>query len=154
MNLPLELPVDNDGFLRRECPRCHKPFKWHAGPANEEAESHPHPPAFYCPTCGKPAGPGEWMTQEQQEYARNLAISVLMQELGNELGDAFNGLNSQYLRVEKTGSLDTPDVPMPLSEPDDMAIIVSPCHSYEPVKVLDYAKSPFYCLVCGAAFAA
>ena len=154
MHIPLELPLDSNGFLRRECPSCHKPFKWHAGPANEEAEGHPPPPSFFCPMCGKPAGPEEWMTQEQQEYARNVAMPALMKRLDDELGAAFNGLNSQYFSVETRASLAVPDTPMPLSEPDDMAIIASPCHSYEPVKVSDDAKSPFYCLVCGAAFAA
>jgi hypothetical protein len=41
---------------------------------------------------------------------------------------------------------------MPLVEPDDMTMIASPCHGFEPVKVADDWTKPLYCLVCGQAF--
>ncbi|GGT27906.1 hypothetical protein GCM10010271_34830 [Streptomyces kurssanovii] len=43
MEIPMNLPLDNDGFVRRECPHCVSQFKWHHGPANAEAEQQPSP---------------------------------------------------------------------------------------------------------------
>jgi len=153
MDIPITLPLDSDGFLRRECPHCTAQFKWHSGPASEEAEQHPDPPAYYCPLCGQPAGPDSWWTQEQISYAEGAAAPAITQYADELLKDAFKGLNNKYVRIEQTGHLDVPDAPMPLTEPDDMSIIMSPCHSYEPVKVPDNHTGPLHCLICGTAFA-
>lgn len=50
-----------------------------------------------------------------------------------------------------SASLDVPygTPPRPLIEPDDMTAVASPCHPYEPVKVLDDWDQPLHCLVCG-----
>ncbi|MBO3674013.1 hypothetical protein [Streptomyces sp. NEAU-YJ-81] len=153
MDIQLTLPLDHDGFLRRECPHCVRQFKWHHGPANEEAEGQPAPAAYHCPLCGQPAGMDSWWTQEQLEYAQGTAIPAATREIEQELRDAFKGASSKHLRFDFKGGIDTPDVPAPLTEPDDMVIVTSPCHSYEPVKVPEDASGPHHCLVCGQAFA-
>jgi hypothetical protein len=28
VSIPMSLPLDGDGFLRRECPKCERQFKW------------------------------------------------------------------------------------------------------------------------------
>lgn len=67
--------------------------------------------------------------------------------------DVFSGLSSTHIKVTTSGSLDVPAEPDPLVEPeDDMAIVVSPCHAYEPVKVIN-GTGPLHCLVCGESFA-
>lgn len=154
MDIPLQLPLDHDGFLRRECPHCAEEFKWHDGPATEEAESHGPVSAYYCPLCGKPAGPDSWWTQAQISYIEGVAAPAALRYIGDELSRAFSKMNSKNFRVKTTGHIETPDEPDPLTEPDDMGIIASPCHGYEPVKVPTTAPGPYYCLVCGAAFAA
>jgi hypothetical protein len=146
----VSLPLDNDGFLRRECPHCEQEFKWHHGPANEEAESQPPFETYFCPRCGQPAGPDSWWTQDQLHIIEAAQSAVVNQVLG----DAFKGFrNSKHVKVSLEG-FDTPDkMPEPLVEPDDMEIVTSPCHAWEPVKVPDSAPGPLYCLVCGSAFA-
>lgn len=42
IKVSVPIPRDADGFIRRECPHCIRQFKWHDGPANEEAEHHLH----------------------------------------------------------------------------------------------------------------
>jgi len=153
MDIPLTIPLDNDGFIRRECPHCIRQFKWHSGPANEEAENYPDPVSYYCPFCGQPAGPDSWWTQEQLNYAEGIATPAAARYMQAEIARAFRGLNSKHFKIEMKGHLDTPNEPMPLVEPDDMVIVTSPCHAYEPIKVPDNETGPFYCLVCGAAFA-
>lgn len=152
MEIPVSLPIDHDGFLRRECPSCFGEFKWHHGPANAEAEQLPSPVEYHCPRCGQSAPHNAWFTQAQAKYMREAAAPALTQMIDDELGKAFKGLNSKHIKVTKTARLSSPASPMPLTEPDDMEIVTSPCHAWEPVKVPHDAASPLYCLICGAAF--
>jgi len=153
VDISVSFPLDSDGFLRRECPNCSRQFKWHHGPANEEAESHPDPASYTCPLCGQPAGPNDWWTPEQLDYAQGVAAPAALQLVQDELTQAFRGAAGKFLKFRASSSSDLPDEPMPLTEADDMVIIASPCHSYEPVKVPEDALGPFHCLVCGAQFA-
>lgn len=148
----VSIPLDNDGFLRRECPACEQQFKWHDGPANDEAETQQPTETYYCPLCGKPAGPDSWWTQEQLDYAQGVAAPAAMELMTREFDKALNGLKSDLIKVSR-GHVETPDVPMPLVEPDDMVIVASPCHSYEPVKIPEESSGLVFCLVCGAKFA-
>ena len=90
MSIPI--PLDNDGFLRRECPTCGREFKWHDGPANEEAEVAPVVDVYYCPLCGAPAGPDDWWTQSQLDFIHGNAAPLAMRQMGDMLADAFKGV--------------------------------------------------------------
>jgi hypothetical protein len=105
--------------------------------------------------CGEPAEPDRWFTNEQAEYIQGVGMPTMMREAESILDDAFKGLNSPYLKVSKTGHLDAPAEPDALVEPnDDMIIVSSACHPYEPVKIRrDLATAQLHCLVCGARFA-
>jgi hypothetical protein len=108
---------------------------------------------YYCPFCGQPAGHNSWWTQEQLEYAEGVFAPAGIRHMEEELARIFKALNSTHIKFEMTGHLEAPNEPMPMVEPDDMVIIVSPCHSFEPVKVPEGDTGPFHCLVCGTAFA-
>ncbi|GAA4758300.1 hypothetical protein GCM10023328_47500 [Modestobacter marinus] len=151
MSMSVSLPLDNDGFLRRECPNCEREFKWHNGPANEEAETADVPVTYYCPLCGEPAPPDHWWTTAQLDYMQEMATPMIMRQVSDVLGDALRG--SKHVTYKAGDGSDLPDPPSALSEPDDMRIVASPCHDYEPVKVPDDADGPLHCLVCGSAFA-
>ena len=69
----------------------------------------------------------------------------------NELAATFRG--NKNISFEPGDGSDVPDVPASLTEPDDMLMIASPCHTYEPVKVPGDSSGPFRCLLCGTAFA-
>jgi endogenous inhibitor of DNA gyrase (YacG/DUF329 family) len=150
MDISISLPLDSDGFLRRECPHCEQQFKWHHGPANAEAEAHPDPATYHCPLCGDPAEPGSWWTQEQSDYTEGTAMPTVVRGLQDELPDAFHG--NKHIQF-KPDHGDVPDVPSALTEPDDMRIVASPCHAYEPVKVPHDFSGAIYRLICGDAFA-
>ncbi|WP_129978125.1 hypothetical protein [Rhodococcus sp. Q1] len=134
----VSIPPDDDNFLRRECPTCEQQFKWHLGPINDEAAAEPTPDAYYCPLCGVPAGTDQWWTKEQLEYARARAVPDVLAQLSNETG----------LHIDSTF-----DVPEAMVEPNDMEIVQSPCHPYEPIKVPTGHGQPIHCLVCGSVFA-
>ncbi len=153
MDISVSLPLDSDGFLRRGCPHCNREFKWHHGPANEEAEHAAPPTSYFCPLCGLPAATDHWNTEAQVQHIEGVAMPSLLRHSEELMRDAFKGLSSKNLRVTTSGHVDTPDEPAPLAEPDDMTIVAAPCHSYEPVKVPEEAAGPFHCLLCGQAFA-
>jgi len=150
--MEVSFPLDSDGFIRRECPHCEREFKWHHGPANAEAEQQPHADTYYCPFCGEPAGPDSWWTQAQLELLANAQERLIDQRLG----DMFKALERSTRRNKhitfKAGRINSPDVADPLIEPDDMTMVASPCHPWEPTKVPEDHVGPMYCLVCGAAF--
>ncbi len=150
MEIPVALPLDADGFLRRECPSCEQQFKWHNGPANEEAEHEEPPVQYYCPFRGVPAGPESWWTHEQLEYMQGVAAPALASFARGEIEKAFRGMQGIAVSSPRqSGS----EEPTPLTEPDDMGIVCSPCHSYEPMKVPIGDRSEWHCLVCGSRFA-
>jgi endogenous inhibitor of DNA gyrase (YacG/DUF329 family) len=51
------MPLDDDDFLRRECPHCHQKFKWHDGSTADRLEGQVDPAVYHCPCCGVSAGP-------------------------------------------------------------------------------------------------
>jgi hypothetical protein len=153
IKIPVSLPLDGDGFLRRECPTCEQEFKWYVhGEDNSDAEQVDQ---YFCPRCGQPAGLDMWWTPAQLEYSRGIAAPEIDQAVNDMLDDAFKPLrNRKSISVKRTGrfSFDTP-TPDPLIESNDMAIVESPCHPNEPVKVPEEATAQVYCLVCGTEFA-
>lgn len=150
IQVSVPIPRDSDGFVRRECPHCTRQFKWHDGPANEEAEQHASPVAYNCPLCGQPAAVNSWHTAEQVELVQRMAIPQLIEMVQDDMATMFRGVKGM---TYKRGSDEVPDLPEPLTEPDDMIIVTSPCHGYEPVKVPEDHSGPMYCLICGSAFA-
>lgn len=146
-DIPMSLPLDGDGFLRRECPNCGRQFKWFPteGEPNEASQ-------YYCPYCGEPASIDAWWTKEQIEYATQLLSAEIV---GPELEKSARGLK----RLNKPGSLvrfewkyKAPSRPRPLQEPHDMRKVEPRCHPNEPLKVYEDWAGPVACLICGKRF--
>ena len=150
IEVPVDIPRDADGFIRRECPHCMRQFKWHDGPANEDAEHQAAPVTFHCPLCGQPAAVDSWNTTDQVELAQQTVMPQVMEMIQDDLEAMFRGMKGM---TYERGSDELTDQPEPLTELEDMVIVASPCHSYEPVKIPEDHTGPLYCLVCGSAFA-
>lgn len=152
MDIPIEFPLDTDGFLRRECPSCGREFKWHHGPTESRPADAVDPPRYSCPLCGKQANHDQWFTQDQVRYQQETVEYYAHDAINDELKRAFRGSKN----IKYTPGKNTAPAPTPLHEPNDMLILESPCHSWEPVKVpQERADSgPVFCLVCGETFSA
>lgn len=150
MDISVSLPLDGDGFLRRKCPTCGRQFKWHNGPANEEAEEQTPSTVYFCPLCSVAAPPDAWLTPEQLAFVQESAMPVALRAVQEEFGQALRGNKHMTFKPSnETG----PSQPPPLAEADDMFMVASPCHAFEPVKVpLEARGAPLHCLVCGAAY--
>jgi len=132
VSFEMAIPLDSDGFLRRECPTCEREFKWRPSQeADEEAESADDG-GYFCPYCGVQVPVDAWLTQAQLTLAQNIAAREIIGPM-----------------VSKLGAYEGPDRLGPLTEADDMTLIVFPCHASEPLKVLDDWRKPVYCLICG-----
>ncbi len=132
----MAIPLDSDGFLRRECPTCEREFKWLAARGDEEGTPAPDG-GYCCPYCSIQATPDAWFTPAQLEQARaTLARDFVVPELKR--------FERQGLQVE----INAP-APETLTETDDMKRFDFTCHPEEPVKVLDDWDRPVHCPLCG-----
>lgn len=150
-SIPVSIPLDDDGFLRRECPTCEQEFKWFShqegDPDAEQVDQ------YFCPRCGQPSGLDTWWTPAQIEYAQGAARPEIDQFITDSLADALKGVKGTSFKVNQNWNSGgaTPD---PLIEPNDMVIVEPPCHPNEPLKVPEDATHRVHCLVCGMLFAA
>lgn len=150
IRIPVDLPLDSDGFLRRECPACEQEFKWFSHQQGDpEAELVTQ---YFCPLCGVPAGTDQWWTPEQVDYARGVGGPAIDQYVRDSVDKMLKSVKGMSFTPNRSFSLgiETPDA---LAEPDDMMIAEPPCHPNEPVKVPEENASRVHCLVCGSLFA-
>jgi hypothetical protein len=146
----IQLALDDDGFLRRECPHCSQQFKWHHGPTGERPPGEVDPAVYCCPRCGASAAPDQWFTQAQIAYIEDAMAGPVSREASEAIEKAFRDVRGIAF---KRNSLDEPEPPHALQEPNDMIITAPPCHPWEPVKVPEGVASQVHCLICGAPFA-
>lgn len=151
IRVPVSLPLDSDGFLRRECPTCEREFKWFS---HDEGDPEAEPATqYFCPLCGVPAGVDSWWTPAQLEYGVGNAGPAIDRAVKDAVAGMFKGTKGISFKANSSFSLDI-EIPDPLTEPDDMVMVEPPCHPNEPLKVPEEATDRIYCLVCGSAFAA
>jgi DNA-directed RNA polymerase subunit RPC12/RpoP len=144
----MSLPLDSDGFLRRECPTCEREFKWLYTPYEAGAEALVSDGGYYCPYCGVQAPPNSWLTQAQVVLAQNAVatevVGPMIEKLSKDMSRTSSGMISVSMQYKPPEKMD------PLTEVDDMRRADFTCHASEPVKVLDEWDREIYCLICGA----
>jgi endogenous inhibitor of DNA gyrase (YacG/DUF329 family) len=149
----MELPLDSEGYLRRQCPKCERVFKWHSDSDQGGSGESEQPDAYFCPYCGEPSPIDQWYTDEQVDYIQALAAIEAMRIVERELKPSVDRLNQTgggFVSMEL--KLPTAVPPSPLFEPDDMVAVEPPCHPEEPVKLMEGWEGELYCLICGEGF--
>lgn len=139
----VDLPLDSDGFLRRECPHCQRQFKWLPGDTDSEVE----PGGYHCPYCDGRADEDAWWTHAQLRVVEAAAVHVVE----GRLHDMFKNMerkSTKHLKI-KAGSAPRKPSPSSSSEPDDMQRVDFVCHPKEPLKIDDNWSGCVHCLVCG-----
>jgi hypothetical protein len=150
IRVPVSLPLDFDGFLRRECPTCEQEFKWFS---HQEGDPDAEPATqYFCPLCGVAACTDQWWTPAQVTYMHGAGGPMIDRYVQDSAEQMFKGVKGMTLKPNRSFSLgiETPDA---LVEPDDMMIAEPPCHPNEPVKVPEENVSTVHCLMCGEPFA-
>jgi hypothetical protein len=148
VELSISLPLDSDGFLRRECPTCERELKWQVAQEDEEATPPPDG-GYFCPYCAIQAPPDAWHTKPQLEMAQAIAAREVLGPELKKLQRSLRGSGSGLLEAKLAYEL--PPEPDPLTEDDDMRLVDFKCHPGEPAKVLDDWTRPVHCMLCGSA---
>jgi hypothetical protein len=150
VTLEMSMPLDSDGFLRRECPTCVREFKWLHTPQEEGNAAPVEEGGYFCPYCEVQAEAGTWLTQAQAYLAQNLLATKVVGPMLEKLGDSFKSVGrSSGGMIKAELKYDAPEELDPLTEIDDMTRVDFDCHPTEPVKVLDDWDKPVRCLICG-----
>lgn len=150
VTLEMPMPLDSDGFLRRECPTCEREFKWLYTPEDEGTAAPTIDGGYFCPYCGIQAETNTWLTQTQVELAQNMVATQVLGPMLKRFGDDIKGIGrSSGGMMSGEVKYDAPDELDPLTEVDDMTRVDFECHPTEPVKVLDDWEKPVRCLICG-----
>ncbi len=133
------IPPDREGYLDRRCPieRCHFYFKI----LDEDWRDKVPDDSAYCPFCRhKATDPHDFITPEQLEYAKNVALSRVEAAIDTGLRDSARAFNSQ----QRASSFIT--MKMEVTSP-------SPVQMVFPPPVLDSMRTRIVCEGCGCRFA-
>ncbi len=158
----LALGTDRQGFLRRECPSCHRVFKVRAtrlegqvalrrllAPVRCENLHEASWPAAarHCPYCGGAAGDDQWFTAEQRAFldkrGQTLGEELRYEELAHVLRTLAANPSPTYLPVRPK-----PAEVWPPAEPDDMRVVSLFCCGEE-LKVSESWQGSIRCFLCG-----
>ncbi|MCW3027164.1 MAG: hypothetical protein JWN81_375 [Solirubrobacterales bacterium] len=146
-SVTVSLPLDSEGFLRRECPTCEREFKWSHSPEGEGVPASDS--GYFCPYCAVQSQPGSWFTKAQAEYITAAGAHEFLGPALEDMRRSFEGINRPDSMIKVSLKTSVPDTPEPLSEDDDMRQVEFECHPTEPVKVLDGWERNVHCLICG-----
>lgn len=140
----ISMPLDSDGFLRRECPHCKREFKW----LHSESESTTAMEAdgYHCPYCDGRSADGWWTVSQLGAIEDETTYFA-----ENKLHEMFKDMerqSSEFVKIE-AGSAPRRRNRPPLTERDDMKRANFACHPAEPVKIREDWMDPLHCLVCG-----
>lgn len=152
VTLSMAIPVDSDGFLRRECPTCEREFKWLPTPADDDGDAvkDVRDGGYFCPYCGVQAPTNAWLTKAQIAHAQRIAeaevVEPMLAKFADDITRKFRSAG-MTTRSDRRRHVEAPD---PLTEDDDMTRVDFACHPSEPVKILEDWHEPAHCLICGA----
>ena len=150
VTIGMSIPLDSDGFLRRECPTCEREFKWLPDADSVAASDEMQDGGYFCSYCAIQAPPASWFTEAQIELAQNIVTTeVVGPMLKDFTRDIKNAGHRSGGMLSVTATYDAPDEMDPLTEADDMKRVDFECHPAQPVKVLGDWDGQVHCLICG-----
>jgi hypothetical protein len=145
--LSMSLPLDDEGFLRRECPTCEREFKWLSSSSEDTGEDEVDATAldgYFCPYCGVQAAPDAWWTKPQLERMKAIVYDEVVGPELEKFKSSISRMGSGFIKASV--DITRPDSPAELSEEvNDMRQIDFSCHPDEPVKVLEAWTDQVYC---------
>lgn len=149
VNLGMSIPLDSDGFLRRQCPVCEREFKWLFTSDDAGTSAVMAAGGYFCPYCGIQASPDQWFTRDQLELAENIFITEVVGPMLKQGPDEMGTISPGSDGLMSAGAHTAPAKRDPLTEVDDMTRVDFGCHPSEPVKLIDTWSKPARCLICG-----
>lgn len=93
------IPIDDEGFIGRECPSCQQYFKLRPGTGLPTKMCH-------CPYCEHEGDISGFATASQKEWAKSLAVKALVEPQLKKMTESLRTLeraSSEYLKIGVTG---------------------------------------------------
>lgn len=143
----MPIPLDSDGFIRRECPTCERELKWRPTPEGEEGTPPPDG-GYFCPYCAVQAPTSSWWTKTQLTAIEAKVHNEVIKPALDDLGASLQRASSSHVRITSRPAETAAE--LQLTEANDMRRVDFVCHPTEPVKVADGWDRPVHCLVCCA----
>lgn len=146
--VPVDLPLDQDGFLDRRCPeaRCHQDFRVFFADWRDKVSD-----AAFCPLCGMKAEPMCWNTPRQDGYIQEIAVKATAERVSRAIE---RGVAQGNRRPAQGGFLRMtmefkPGPNLPVSPPRLTDLIESKMRC--PSCACRYAivGAAFFCVACG-----
>jgi len=145
-NIEVSLPLDDDGYISRECPYCKMRFKVH----KDDFDGEKFPEEIYCPYCGQSASKDEFWTSEQIKYFQDMVMCKVVAPELDEFDNNLKGLNISSGLLDLKVSIDREETTMPVA-PEEMGRMnlheQTCCKTV--IKVETTLDKGFYCLICG-----
>lgn len=143
--IEITFPIDEDGFISRECPYCKMRFKIHKSDFENEKYDFEE---IYCPYCKQTAGKDEFWTTEQEKYIGDVLNEEFIEPEFEKFAKQMKRLNrkSGLLKIKvKEGKKSKPIQP---EEIDNMVKVKFSCCDI-PLKVVSDWGKDLYCISCG-----
>ena len=170
IEIDIDLPLDEQGFLRRECPLCNRQYKIFKSEeerenlireivnynlaernATTDNDSSDNIEYLYCPYCLQKAPKEQWWTQEQLSYIRmyvdNIVVKMINDTMDN-IARNVNRLNSPYVRMKKPHKKRLQTEPWIPPEINDMTVVELPCCNTK-MKIIEEWRDNIACYICG-----
>ncbi|MDX3213972.1 hypothetical protein PV318_00135 [Streptomyces sp. ME02-6991-2B] len=146
IHMQVSMPLDEDGFLGRQCPTCGLDFRMDG----QQYDALPNQLELWCVYCGHHAEHSAFTTPQQRERLLQAARNLGEQLVSNALDDIFRGLSRSTSRRSAVSFSykSKPSLPRPLPGINEERLIrVRTCTGCE----LRYAifGEHRYCPVCG-----
>lgn len=122
VSIPVQIPIDNDGYFDRRCPSdtCQADFKV----LIEDWKHKVTDAQVFCPICREEAKATEWNTQEQTQYIRQVGINHVRGMIGQALSQGAREFNSRqrpgFITMSMSYKPGTPPLIVPISAAEEL----------------------------------
>jgi transcription elongation factor Elf1 len=141
-NIPLSIPLDDEGFVTLQCPFCDCNFKITGTDAMEDSVYE-----LFCPQCGLVAEPNNFLTDEVIEKAMRLAENYMFELLNGFQKNVEKTFKKNKFVKVKTGPKLKMNSPKVIIESDNMETYSVPCCERK-IKA-SLIDDSLYCPFCG-----
>lgn len=122
ISVPIEMPVDNDGYFDRRCPSvaCRSDFKI----LFEDWKNKVSDTQVFCPICREEAQAVKWNTSDQIEYIERVALNRISGIIDNALSQDAQDFNRKqspgFVQVSMTYKPGAPTLIIPISVAEEL----------------------------------
>lgn len=122
ISVPIEIPIDNDGYFDRRCPSdaCQSDFKI----LFEDWKNKVSDAQVFCPICREEAQAVEWNTPDQVEYIERVALNRISGIIENALSQDARDFNRKqspgFVQVSMTYKPGAPTLIIPISVAEEL----------------------------------